>query len=201
MKPEHEQVPARVAPIELRDPQRRCQISKAKHAFLRATQAVIENLREFWALSLRQIHYFLLNDPPLTHSSKPKSRYRNDKASYRQLVDLVTRARHEGAIDHDVIDDETRPATVWDVHEDLQSYYDEVFETLFDDYSRDLLQSQSAHFELVVEKNTLLNVLRPVASEFTMPISFGRGQCSTPPLWKIAKRYRSSGKKNSSSLL
>ena len=182
------------SPIEVRDVGRRCEISEAKTEFLRAVHQIIHEQEEFWPLSLRQIHYQLLNNPPLIHSSKPGSRYRNDPASYHRLVDLVTRARHEGWIDYEVIDDPTRPVTTWDVHPNLSSYYGQQVEDLLCGYSRDLLQSQPNQIELVVEKNTLRNIVSPVAAEFCIPLTIGRGQCSTRPLYNIAERYKKSGK-------
>ncbi len=41
---------------------------------------------------------------------------------------------------------------------------------------------------MVYEKNTLANVVRPIASEFCVPLTSGRGQCSTTPLHNIAER-------------
>jgi hypothetical protein len=155
---------------------------------------VIREQKEFWPLSLRQIHYQLLNDPPLIHSNKPGSRYCNDKSSYRALIDLVTRARHEGWIDYDVIEDPTRPVTAWNVQPNLSSYYAQQMEDLLNGYWRDVMQSQTNHFEIVAEKNTLQNILRPVAEKFCIPITFGRGQCSTRPLYDISQRFVASGK-------
>jgi ParB-like nuclease domain len=184
----------KVEAIEIRETQRRKEISPAKMAFLAAVKSIIFALEEFWPLSLRQIHYVLINKPPLIHSGKPNSHYRNDKASYRALIDLVTRARHEGWIDYDVIDDPTRPVTTWDVQPNLSSYYAQEMEDLLNGYWRDLQQSQPNHIEIVAEKNTLQNVLRPVAMEFCIPITFGRGMCSTRPLYDIAERFKKSGK-------
>ena len=184
----------KVPAIEIRDAQRRKVISPAKREFLRAVERIIEEQKDFWPLSLRQIHYALFNKPPLIHSGKANSRYRNDKPSYRALIDLVTRARHEGLIAYDVIDDTTRPVTTWDVQQNLSSYYQQQMEGLLNGYWRDLMQSQPNHIEIVAEKNTLQNVLRPVAMEFCIPITFGRGQCSTRPLYDIAERYRTGGK-------
>jgi len=61
-------------------------------------------------------------------------------------------------------------------------------------YWRDLLQSQPNHLELVIEKNTLLPILRPVASQYCIPFTSGRGYCSLPPRHAMAERYRRSGK-------
>ena len=180
--------------IEIREGTRRKEISPAKQAFLAAVQKIIFSLEEFWPLSLRQIHYGLLNEPPLMHSQKPGSTYRNDLRCYHSLCDLVTRARHEGYIDYEVIDDPTRPVTVWPVHRNLSSYYQAEIEDLLNGYWRDLMQSQANHIEIVAEKNTLGSVLRPVAAKFCIPFTVGRGQCSTRPLYNIAQRYKASGK-------
>jgi ParB-like nuclease domain len=184
----------RVETMEIREGTRRKEISPAKQAFLAAVQKIIFSLEEFWPLSLRQIHYGLLNDPPLMHSMKPGSTYRNDLRSYHSLTDLVTRARHEGSIDYEVIDDPTRPVTVWQVHRNLSGYYQAEMKDLLNGYWRDLMQSQPNHIEIVAEKNTLQSVLRPVAAKFCIPFTVGRGQCSTRPLYNIAQRHEASGK-------
>jgi hypothetical protein len=50
-------------PIPPRD--RRDRIGSTKSAFLDAVQTVIEDLRDYWSLSDRRIHYVLLTEPPL----------------------------------------------------------------------------------------------------------------------------------------
>jgi hypothetical protein len=64
----------KVERIHIREGKRRKKISAAKTGFLAAVQNVIAALREYWPLSLRQIHYGLFSnvagDPPLIHGSK-----------------------------------------------------------------------------------------------------------------------------------
>jgi hypothetical protein len=181
-------------PIEVREAGRRCGISIAKMEFLDAVKKIIGENKKFLPLSLRQIHYQLLNEPPLIHSRKHDSRYRNNVASYRALIDLLTRARHEGYVAHEAIDDPTRPTTTWNVFQSVADYYDYEVADILNDYWRDLMQSQTNHFEIVAEKNTLQSVLRPVAEKFCLPLTIGRGQCSTRPLYNIAERFERSGK-------
>lgn len=183
----------KVEPMVLREGRPRYAFSSAKWEFLEAVKALIETLKEIWPLSVRKIFYGLLNDPPLTNS-KTRRRFGNNKASERALYDLLTRARNEGLINDDVIDDPTRPVTVWKVWPNLAAYYAEQMKHFLDSFWRDLLQSQPNHIEIVAEKNTLQSILSPVAAEFTIPITFGRGQCSRPPLSKIAKRFKATGK-------
>ena len=76
--------------IDIRGEKRRAAISEAKWPFLEAILKIIKERRKFLPLSDRQIHYGLLNDPPLIHASKADSSYRNDPKSYKKLTELLT---------------------------------------------------------------------------------------------------------------
>jgi hypothetical protein len=72
----------------------RYQISAAKQPLLDAVLEILNEQRAYWPLSVRQVHYRLLGpSAPLIHASKPDSRYRNDKASYRSAIDILARGR------------------------------------------------------------------------------------------------------------
>jgi len=184
----------KVTTLELREINRRAEISGAKYPMLNAVIAVLNDLRKFLPLSLRKIHYELLNNPPLIHASKPDSRYRNDKKSYKELLDLTTRARLKGHIPMDWIDDETRPVDIWDVHRDVGSFIDEQIDNFLTGFRRDLLQSQPNHIEMAIEKNTAANIIRPVVSRFGMTMTVGRGYSSLPPRHRMHQRFIKSGK-------
>jgi ParB/RepB/Spo0J family partition protein len=172
----------------------RSTISPAKKPMLDAVLAVVEELREFWPLSLRTIHYNLLNNPPLKHARRPASRYANDKPSYKNLSELCTRARFEGLLSFDAIHDPTRPVTNWHVFRNAGDYIREQFDEFLYGYARDFLQSQPDHIEVIGEKNTLLPIIKPVCSDYTVPLTIGRGFCSVPPRKQIYDRWRASGK-------
>ena len=53
----------------------RAEISQAKEPMLLAAISAINELKKYWPLTVRQVHYRLLNKPPLRHASKPDSRY------------------------------------------------------------------------------------------------------------------------------
>lgn len=173
---------------------RRRRISKAKQPMLDKIKEVIQSRKKFWPLSDRQIHYALLNDPPLKHASKPNSRYDNSKASYGALTELLTRARLEDQISFAAIADSTRPVTTWNVFESTRPYIRKEFDGLFKGYYRDIQISQPDHIELVIEKNTLQSIVRPIAAEFRVPMTSGRGYCSLSPRHAIAGRFQRSGK-------
>jgi len=180
--------------LDIRDEKKRAEITSAKLPFLTAIQKIVGERKEFWPLSDRQIHYGLLNDPPLMHASKPNSTYRNDKDSYGKLTELLTRARIVGYIPMDVISDTTRPVTVWNVHRDVGAFLAEEVNDFCRGYWRNLMQSQPNHIEIIGEKNTVASTIRPIAAQYCIPMTIGRGFCSLRPRYDIAERFRKSGK-------
>jgi len=172
----------------------RCQISPAKEPFLEAIRIVISSLRPFWPISVRHLHYKLLNAPPLRHAKKPDSTYANNPASYKALVDLVSRGRIAFRIPWEAIDDATRPTRLCNTYNSTTPFIERDVNNFLRYYQRDLLQSQPNHVEIVVEKNALLPVVKRVAWEFTMPVTSGRGFCSLPPRKAMADRFVDSGK-------
>src|SRR5207302_7052780 len=61
-------------------------------------------------------------------------------------------------------------------------------------YYRNLMQSQPNHIEIVGEKNTVAGIIRPVAMDYTVPYTIGRGYSSLPPRRDMAVRFWRSGK-------
>ncbi len=206
-----EKAAVEMAPLKVGQVRLRKKISPAKLPMLAAAYAVIMERRQFWPLSDRQIHYGLLNAPPLRHANKPDSVYRNDRASYHDLCDLLTRARLDAGCDTDdpfgliagafgpsipfeAIADETRPVEVWKVHQTVRPFVREELAGMFKGFWRNLLQSQPNHIEIVVEKNTVKPIVQPVAAEYTVPLTSGRGYCSLAPRHSMAQRFERSGK-------
>jgi hypothetical protein len=172
----------------------RAAISKAKQPMLNAIRAILEARRNFWPLTERQIHYALLNDPPLVHANKPQSPYQNTVPCYKATCDLVTRARLEGLIPFQAIEDPTRPVRAWNFHRGPGSFLRAQLDEFLKGYYRDLQQSQPNHIEIVGEKNTIDSIIRPVAAEFCIPMTIGRGYCSIPPRHAMARRFKTGGK-------
>ncbi|MDA1275341.1 MAG: ParB N-terminal domain-containing protein [Verrucomicrobia bacterium] len=191
-----EQADIDVQTITIGTVKHRAKISAAKREFLDAVLVVLEENRKFWPLSDRQVHYRLLNAPPLRHSSKPDSTYRNDGTSYKSLVDLLTRARLVGLIPMAAIQDETRPVVTWKTWQDVRGFIRTELDDLLSGYWRNLMQSQPNHIEILVEKNTVANIVKAVAMEFCIPMTSGRGFCSLPPRHAMAKRFEESGREN-----
>jgi hypothetical protein len=194
---EHRQAKAHLSTagtIKIKGTGERHEISSAKRPFLDAVLKVLVQYDKYLPLTDRQIHYALLNDPPLRHASKPGSRYRNDEKSYKDLCDLVTRARLEGYIDFEDIHDPTRPVVQWDVHASVKPFVRRELDNFLKGFRRDLQQSQPNHIEIVGEKNTIERLVRDVAMRYSIPYTIGRGYSSLPPRYNMAQRFEESGK-------
>jgi ParB-like chromosome segregation protein Spo0J len=173
---------------------RRSAISPAKRPMLEAAVAVLEANREYWPLTVRQVHYRLLNDPPLRHANKPESRYANDQKCYSDLSDLLSRGRLAGDVSWESVHDPTRPQTQWQIWPNPGPFVDDQVEQFLRGYRRNLLQSQAAYYEIVGEKITVQTIIERVAGEYGMPCSIGRGYSSVDLRYQLAERFRASGK-------
>ncbi len=161
---------------------------------LETALTVIDANRIYWPLSVRQIHYRLLNNPPLRHSSKPESVYRNDRKSYGDLCDLLARARLQDRLDWDAITDETRPAQAERGFRNPQEFIKSEVENFLRGYGRNYLQSQAHYIQIVAEKTTLSGVLERVWQRYGVPYLIGRGYCSLQPRRQLVEDFLDSGK-------
>lgn len=175
----------------------RKKISKAKAPLLEAALRVINAHGEFWPLSVRQIHYRLLGpDAPLTHASKPNSRYVNDGKSYDKLIDVLSRGRIEGRIPWEAIDDETRPEMLSDDFWNTGEFFKGHIDYFLTGYRRHRQQSQENHIEIVAEKLTVKTILEGLAAKYSIPLTINRGMSGPTVKRKIAKRYWRSKKRS-----
>lgn len=196
-----------VAAVEIEGSKHRSAISgeKAEHVKY-VKQVVFEDRREYWPLSVRGIHYPLLNYdfvrgywwPPATHEqhgTRVTLMYRNDANSYAATSDLLTRLRLNGVIPWEAIDDGTRPVQEFHPFKDVREFIRQESESLFTGYWRDLLQTQPNYVEILVEKNTVFHMALRVARNYQIPTSSGRGFNSIDPYHDLYERYLKSGKK------
>jgi hypothetical protein len=179
--------------MEIVGEKRRFQI-KGNQPLLDASIKIINDLRDYWPLSVRQIHYKLLNDPPLKNRNDKSSRYRNDPLSYHTLTNVLTRGRLSGKIFWTAIADETRPFTQWALFLNVSSFIDEQFKNFMTGYDRNYCQSQPNHIEILAEKLTLDSIIKPVAMKYCLPYTIGRGYSSITPRHDLAIRFKKTKK-------
>ena len=162
--------------------------------FLVKAQQIIEENREYWPLTVRRVHYLLLNDPPLKHDKKPGSVYANDKASYKALTNLLVRARLSSDVPMLSIEDSTRPIKAAYGFSTMEEFVAHETEGFLTHYSRNLMQGQPHHLEIILEKNALRTVIESVAREYCIPITTVRGFSSLSPRYDLFARFKQSGK-------
>lgn len=179
-----------VPAMRLNGVKRRSGISEAKIPMLEAVRQVLDERANYLPINLRAIHYALLNNPPLRHASKPDSRYCNDRKSYQDLSDLLTRARLDREIPMEWIEDETRPVKVWNTHSTVRRFIRHELKRMFNNYWRDLQQGQPNHIEVLAEKLTVQRIVSPICANYTIPLTIGRGNASLPPRAAMVRRYR-----------
>ncbi len=172
---------------------RRAAISDEKRPMLDAAVGVVEQYREFWPLTLRQIHYRLLTRD-VFRNTKTKLKYDNTDKSYKDLSDLLGRARLSGLVPWESMHDPTRPRTAWRQWENVAEYTRQQLDGFLCDYKRNLLQSQPAYVELVVEKLTVQDIAERAAGHYHVPVGVGRGYTSISALEETAERFVASGK-------
>jgi hypothetical protein len=90
--------------------------------------------------------------------------------------------------------DPTRPRTWWRQWNDVGAYMREQAESFLAGYKRNLIQSQPAYVELVVEKIAAHDIAKRAASYYHVPVGVGKGYTSVTNLDETAQRFFASGK-------
>ena len=143
----------------------------------------------------RNIHYVVFARKVRTSTRKNGYIYGTRPGSAALLSKLLTDARSAGLIDHDDIDDGTRPTSEWTSDGTVASYISKTLEDLFADYHSDVHSDQPFHVEILCEKNTVFTLLKnSVAYDLRLPLTSLRGYGSFPAARDVAKRFQRSGK-------
>jgi hypothetical protein len=183
----------RMPTVELGGRVRRNGFSPALRPFCERIKEILNRLQDYLPVNERAVHYRLLN-LLIMRNVKDGLWYENNKQSSKSLSDVLTRLRIHGEVPFESICDETRPVTEWTCWRDGPEFIKEQSEDLFRSYARNLLQSQSTHFEIVVEKLTVKNFVEPVAMRYRMPVVIMRGNSGIDARYRISKRFKASGK-------
>jgi hypothetical protein len=177
-------------------------LGESKSEFLEAVQDIIRRLNDYWPLTLRQIQYQLLNDPPIwrlvgrSNFDEVHYRYRNDDRSYSALSHLCTSARYLGELPWPAIEDATRTFEHHRGFRSVAEFIEQEMENFLLGYNLDKWVDQPVYLEALVEKNTLLSIARPVCREYYLPMTSGRGFSGPSTCYQIASRFKRSGKKS-----
>ena len=132
---------------------------------LNKVKKILEELEEFKPLTLRQIYYQLVG----------KGFIENNVSQYTMLSGLLKKARIDGHISWDDVEDRVRAyhdLTGWQNNKVFLNASTQHFLT---NYKRDLLQSQNVYLEIWIEKDALSSIFTRTASPYTVPVVVCRG--------------------------
>ena len=138
---------------------------------------VIDELQEYWPLTVRQIHYQLV--------SKFPERYPNNTPSYNKLIRTLTVARLQdmsvnGYPLWDAIEDRSRSWTSYRMWENSRLFLQEEVDKFMrvESYTRNRMQGQEVHLQIWLEKDALSGVFKRVTGRFGVPLIAARGYSS-----------------------
>ena len=126
---------------------------------------VIDGLRSYWPLTLRQVYYQLVAAGIIP----------NEIREYKRLSRILTSARLEGVVPWSAIEDRSRSIDLnvgWD---NANQYISASVDSFLNYYHRDLSQGQNPRLEIWIEKDALSRVVSQAAGPYNVPVVVAKG--------------------------
>ena len=140
-------------------PRKRKEIVETRAFADAVIEAVNEELEQGVVPTLRQVHYLLLNNPPM-RNTRTGNRYKNNEESYKALSEIAGRLRVFGELPFDSIVDSGRKLFMPPTYAHAGEYTEKWLRWFGGDYRRNVMRSQGAFFAVAVEKEALGEVFR-----------------------------------------
>lgn len=142
---------------------------------------IINGLREYWPLTVRQVYY----------QSVAALILQNNLNEYRRVSKILTKLRREDAVPWHAIADRTRRTIDKRGIPDLQAFVQEQMESFLDAryYHRCYIQKQSAYVEVLVEKDALAAIMEDAVWPYCTRLVVTRGHPSATQVNEIAERF------------
>lgn len=133
-------------------------------------RAIVDNLKCYWPLTLRQIHYQLVARLVQWSPTFTEQTYRNTRSAYNTLSKLVKWMRIDEIIPWRVLTDDHRQRQEMMKHESAEEFIEDELNHFLWGYRRCLVQDQPTYLEVWVEKGALLRICREVAWKYCLPV-------------------------------
>ncbi|MGB9663048.1 MAG: hypothetical protein ACPL5F_13710 [Moorellaceae bacterium] len=147
---------------------------------LQLIEAAYEVLREHNPMTLRQVFYQLVARHIID----------NSRSEYQRLSNALVRARQEGLIPFEWIEDRVRRPRVVSMWSDLADF----LETVRHAYRKDIWASQPEYLEVWLEKDALSGIFEEITREYGVTLVVGRGYNSWSAYKEAAGRIAEQGK-------
>ena len=170
-------------------------ISSIKDDLIKSIIDIIVEYQEYLPLTVRAIHYILLDKNVLTNNKKKDSVYKNDRSSYSGLSNLLTKLRINKTVKYEWIRDDGRTLYKNRGFDSAERYIDYEVDKMFTNYYRDLQQSQEAYNIIFCEKETLRPILEKLTRKYGIPIAFIKGGSSLTIRYNFIRDWEQSGSK------
>jgi hypothetical protein len=162
----------------------RSSIGTKQQALLEHVQLVLEELRDFWPMTLRQLYYQLVARGVLE----------NSLGKYKRLSELMTKARLGGLVPWEALEDRAREMLYSGGWANQRAFVEVEIERFLEGYRRDLMQSQPHVLELWIEKDALSRIVHDVAWNYCIPVVVARGFSSVSYLHECRSRVERNAK-------
>ena len=151
---------------------------KGTFEFLRQVQQILEGLRDYWPLTLRQVYYQLVAALVIE----------NSRSAYQKLSRTLTKARLDGQVPWDALEDRSRDVLNSAGWGDRFQFIGAHLDNFLSNYRRDLLQSQAVVPEVWIEKDALCRVCHRAAYPYCVPVIVAKGFSSVSYVNECRKR-------------
>lgn len=126
-------------------------------------------------LTLRQLYYQLV----------ARAYIENKAQEYQKVSRIVTKARYNGLIDWDIIEDRSRISLIPYHYKNIPDF----LMSMADSYRLDRWEGQEYYLELITEKDALSSVLSPIVYEkYHITFNVVRGYSSVTKLYEMSRR-------------
>lgn len=170
-------------------------ITRSRQLADAVVEAVDAELADGVVPTVRQIHYRLLNNPPVK-DTQTGERYANDDASYKALTRIAARLRINGEISFDSIIDTGREVFMPPTYVDAGEYADRWMRWFGGDYRRNVMRSQPCFFAVVLEKEAMGEFFRRhIEAKYPgMAVAVCKGFASLSLAYQLQTAFRQSKK-------
>lgn len=148
--------------------------------WVRSTLQVLDQYRDYWPLSVRQIFYRLVAD----HG------YEKTEAAYGKLTGILSRARRAGYLDWDAIRDGGLGRTVRPTYYADQADFEQTVRYSAENLQLDRQRGQDAVIELWCEAGGMVPILEGIAKPYSCQVNTGGGYDSVTAKHNLAVRAR-----------
>lgn len=140
------------------------------------TGIVAEFEKDDIVITLRQLHYQLVS----------RGLGPNTLRAYKNLGNLLSRARLAGFIDWDAVTDRGRKAVVWSSFDSIQACVADAARN----FTLPRWDDQDEYVELWCEKDALTSVIEPICAELFTPLMINKGYSSSSAMYDARNRIR-----------